>query len=306
MITLLSIEIRRLLARRIVRVAGFIILVAIIVAGIVVFVRSPQLSPAEVRARTEQARIQREAQMDFCLQQISPEEIPPGMTLEEFCQQFESGEVFEEDPRFRLTAVRAVLSGTSGFLIALLLVLGASFIGAEWHAGTMATLLTWEPRRIRVFATKVLAAACFAFVAFLIVQALLAAALIPAALLRGTSEGADQAWLSSTLGLQIRAAIVAGLATAIGFSLASVGRNTAMALGAGFVYFSILEPFLRAVRPAWQSWFLTDNIVKFIVGNTGDFLLEGRSTLGSGLLVATYALGLSLVAMELFRRRDVT
>jgi len=170
----------------------------------------------------------------------------------------------------------------------------------------MATLLTWEPRRLRVFGAKALAAGLFALAAFLIVQALLAAALVPAALIRGTTEGADLAWLGSTFQLQLRAAIVASLAAAIGLSLASIGRNTAMALGAGFVYFSILEPFMRAVRPRWESWFLTNNIVRFIVGDTGGFTLESRSTVEAGLLVAAYTLGLLLVALGLFRRRDVT
>ena len=35
--------------------------------------------------------------------------------------------------------------------------LAASFVGAEWHAGTMGTLLTWEPRRLYVLGAKVAA-----------------------------------------------------------------------------------------------------------------------------------------------------
>jgi ABC-2 type transport system permease protein len=303
--TLLWVEIRRILARRIVLGAGILVLAAIVVAGIVVFVRSHRAEPGDLQA----ARIERQAEIAACSRGefgVSPDEIPPEMTLEEVCEEFVVGELVVQDPRFHLTSVNGVLGGTSGFLIALLLVLGASFIGAEWHAGTVATLLTWEPRRLRVFGAKALAAGLFSLAAFLIVQALLAAALVPAAMLRGTTEGADLAWLGSTFQLQLRAAIVASLAAAIGLSLASIGRNTAMALGAGFVYFSILEPFMRAVRPRWESWFLTNNIVRFIVGDTGDFTLESRSTVEAGLLVAAYTLGLLLVALGLFRRRDVT
>ena len=34
--------------------------------------------------------------------------------------------------------------------------LGATLAGADWTAGTMGTLLTWEPRRVRVHLVRVL------------------------------------------------------------------------------------------------------------------------------------------------------
>ena len=42
----------------------------------------------------------------------------------------------------------SVMVGAFGFLV------GASFIGAEWNNATMSGLLLWEPRRWRVFTTK--------------------------------------------------------------------------------------------------------------------------------------------------------
>jgi ABC-2 type transport system permease protein len=308
MTPLLSVELLRILSRRIVRVVGVLILAAILIAGVVVFARSHRLSPAEHLAGEDRARAEWQAQIDACARGefgIPAESIPPGTTLAEFCEEAVIGGLIVEDPRFRLTAVKDVLAGTSGFLITLLLVLGASFVGAEWHAGTMSTFLTWEPRRVRVFAAKILAAAAFALVGFLIVQVLLALALVPAAALRGTTKGADLTWLGSTFGMQIRAALMASVAAGIGLSLASIGRNTALALGVGFVYFSILEPFLRVVRPGWQSWFLSDNVATFVSGESSGFI-EGRSPFEAALLISAYTLGLTVVALELFRRRDVT
>lgn len=307
MTTLFWIEIRRFLARRIVRTAGLLALAAILITGIVVLARSHRPDPDELQAGQQQARLERLAEIDACARgdfHIPEEDIPPGMTLAQFCEQVVIGEFTPEDPRFHLTAVADVLTGTSGIVIVLLMVLGASSIGAEWHAGTIATFLTWEPRRVRAFVAKVLAAVVFAILAFLAVQALLAAALIPAAALRGTTEGADLTWLRSMTGLQLRAAFMAGVAAAIGLSLASIGRNTAVALGAGFVYFSILEPFLRVVRPGWQQWFLSDNVAAFVSGDAQGFI-SGRSVVEAALLVSAYAVGLVLVATEMFRRRDV-
>jgi ABC-2 type transport system permease protein len=308
MTALISVELLRILSRRIVRVVGLLALAAILIASVVVFARSHRLQPGEQQGREQQARTEWQAQIDACARGefgVPQDEIPPGTTLREFCQEAVIGDLIVEDPRFRLTAVKDVLAGTSGFLITLLLVLGASFVGAEWHAGTMSTFLTWEPRRVRVFVAKMLAAASFAFAGFLIVQAVLGLALVPAAALRGTTEGTDITWLGSTLAMQVRAALMASVAAGIGLSLASIGRNTALALGVGFVYFSILEPFLRAVRAGWQSWFLSDNVATFISGETGGFI-EGRSPVEAALLIAAYTLGLTLVALEMFRRRDVT
>ena len=44
--------------------------------------------------------------------------------------------------------LRGTLQGTTVPLVMASWLLGASFIGAEWRAGTVTTLLTWEPRRV--------------------------------------------------------------------------------------------------------------------------------------------------------------
>src|SRR4029079_2286732 len=36
------------------------------------------------------------------------------------------------------------------------LIIGASYVGAEWSTGGMMNLLTWQPRRMRVLSTKML------------------------------------------------------------------------------------------------------------------------------------------------------
>src|SRR5437764_174009 len=47
-----------------------------------------------------------------------------------------------------------------------------------------------------------------------------------------------------------RSAVLTGLAAALGASLAMIGRNTAVALGAAFVYLNVVEGVLRA----WKPW----------------------------------------------------
>jgi len=93
------------------------------------------------------------------------------------------------DPRFPLIFLPDILKGTSIPLIIASWLLGASFIGADWHAGTVATLLTWEPRRVRVILTKAVACIVVMFALAVGLQPLLSVALAVVAELRGSTEG---------------------------------------------------------------------------------------------------------------------
>ena len=63
--------------------------------------------------------------------------------------------------------------------------LGASLVGAEFASRSMTTLLTWEPRRGRVFVTKAVAVRRRMAVLALVVLALVALAMWPALALHG-------------------------------------------------------------------------------------------------------------------------
>jgi ABC-type transport system involved in multi-copper enzyme maturation permease subunit len=208
------------------------------------------------------------------------------------------------DGPFRLVSVVEVLQGTSVPLVLLAWLLGASFIGAEWHHHTVATTLTWEPRRSRVIGAKVAAAVLVTFAGALVLQALLAAALVPAALFQGTTAGAGSGWLGELAGVGFRAAALAAVAAVLGFGAASIGRNTAAALGVGFAYLAIVENLLGSLRPAWRPWLLIGNSIVFVSGRE-QFEIAGRSVTEAGALLALYAAAVFLVAAVMFRRRDV-
>jgi ABC-type transport system involved in multi-copper enzyme maturation permease subunit len=210
------------------------------------------------------------------------------------------------DPPFRLTEIRSALLGASGSFLLLAWVIGASAIGAEWHAGTVTTELTWEPRRPRLFAAKGVALATVVFLGVLALQALLGAGLAVTAALRGTTEGADAGWLGATIAVALRSGVLAVVGAAVGFSLAFVARNTAAALGAGFAYAAIVEPLLRAWRPGWTRWLFFDNVSFFVTGEDLSFPPLGRSAAEAGLVLLLYSLLALGAALMAFRRRDVT
>ncbi len=67
---------------------------------------------------------------------------------------------------------------------------------------------------------------------------LLSAALLSSAYLHGTTAGTDAAWVRSVGGVILRGELMIAFATGVGFAVASIGRNTAAALGVGFAYSS--------------------------------------------------------------------
>lgn len=206
---------------------------------------------------------------------------------------------------YDLVGLPDVLMGTSLVLVSVAWVLGASAIGADWHAGHVTTILTWEPRRERVMLAKIVASLTSVFVVSLTIQALLGAALAVAAAGAGSTSGADAAWLAESAGVALRVALLSTIFAGFGFGLASAGRNTAVALGVGFGYLVIVENLVRGLRPQWTPWLLTDNAGLFIVDSPIDFPMLGRSTVGAGLYLAAVGAVLLLAASGLFRTRDV-
>lgn len=300
---LLISELRRAGSRRLLWFLALIVFFAVVVAAVILAIRSNPPSPSALAA----ARTTFEKKIARCDhgKVYQPADVPPDETIEQFCRDHIVLESFLDDPRFHLTVLTNTLKGTSVALAIIGFLLGASFIGAEWQTGTVATLLTWEPRRIRVQVAKAVATAIVLFLLALLLQAVLAAAFALVASVAGTSAGADGAWFREVEGIAVRAAIVASIAGVMGFAIASVGRSTSWALGLGLVYMAGAEGVLRGLRPAAQRWLLGNNAARFILGGNGSVASVARSASAAGLLLAALALGMVAVATVVFRVRDV-
>ncbi|MEX2203698.1 MAG: hypothetical protein WD965_06375 [Actinomycetota bacterium] len=207
---------------------------------------------------------------------------------------------------YDLATLPEVLLGMSFVFVILGWLFGASFVGAEWHAGTITTLLTWEPRRTRVIVAKMTAAVVSVFVLTLVLQAFLAGVLAVDAATQGSTAGADGAWAAEAAGVGLRVALLSSIFAGVGFGIASIGRNTAAALGVGFGYLVIVENLVRGLRPAWAPWLLTENAGLFLIGDPADFPLLHRSVVGAGIYLAAVATLLLVAAAAQFRVRDVT
>jgi ABC-2 type transport system permease protein len=302
MTALLAVEVRRVFSRRLVRVSVALAVLALLAGAAIAFLVSRDMDQAVLA----QAEAVRQAQVQQCITgQVDG--VPAGLPAQqraEVCEQHISSPI--QDRRFHYESLPGILEGMSWFAILLGWLLGASLVGAEWHAGTMATLLTWEPRRVRILLAKLVAAGALAFTLAMALQLLLGAALLPAGLWRGTTDGIDADWMRSVSGVSLRVAAVAVVGALIGFSIAAISRNTAAALGIAFGYFAIVENAIRGLRPRWTPWLLGDNLAVVITNQPQNFPLVDRSALGAATLVGCYTLALLVAAVATFRRRDIT
>jgi ABC-2 type transport system permease protein len=209
--------------------------------------------------------------------------------------------VFAPQARIAYGEIPAVVMGISVTGIIGSWLLGASLVGAEWHTGSMTTLLTWEPRRLRVLVVKLLVAALAGAVFAIVLGSLFAL------LLAAGAHGPREGWIGHTAGALARISAVTALAAVLGGSLATIGRSTAASMGVGFAYIAVIESLIRGYRPSFARYLLVDNIVTWIAGHDPGFGLSRPLTLsGAATVLVSYGVGLALLAWLSFRERDVT
>lgn len=318
MIRLAYVELRRLAARRLMRLVA--VLGVIVVLGVVatIAVQSSRDTSAAMataqRMAQEQAPYQQQA-----VQQCEASPQPAGQpSCEEMVGPPPTAQNFFQDPRFHFAEhARDLVTGATFILILLGLSLGASFLGAEWQAGTLSSLLTWEPRRLRVLAAKLAAATVGATVLSAMYLALLLGGAAAAAGTRGTLEGSTTAFVGHLLAMAGRGLGLVALFTLAGAALAALTRHTAAALGIVGGYLVAGELVGALVSSRWHNHALGSQILAFLQGRlryyvdtrtfdggfsqTEHYLHAPGAALVIGLVVA----GLVAVAAVFLTRRDV-
>jgi hypothetical protein len=321
MIRALSVEIRRCLARRLTWVLIGLAVAATAVAGVVVFINAED--PDEARAS---ALAQREAVVASCadstLQRgpfapipVGPDGplVPEGRPLDRAAAEAECRRFIQvpDDGGLRLVDLWQPDGGDS-FLLVTFVFLGigaligaSSMVGAEWKAGTFTTLLTWEPRRARVAVAKLVAVGLLGAAAAVVLQALFTAALLPAILIRGSTEGADAAWVRTLFGGVGRGAVLTGIGAITGGAVAMIGRSTSATLGVAFAYLAIGEAIVRAWKPKMARWLLGENSAIFLTGQELEGVPFDRPVVLAAVWLVILTLALAGVATVTLRARDV-
>ncbi len=203
-----------------------------------------------------------------------------------------------------LWALPDILKHTSFILIVFGLVIGASSVGADWQAGSMGTLLTWEPRRARVFFSRLLVVIVTVFVAAVALETLLALLVVLVANARGTTLHAGGVGRAS-IGAILRVGAMVSVGSVLGASIAMLGRSSTAALGAVFVYLAVVENLLRGLYPSITRWTFAVNAVVFVDGKPVR-LLNQILTFGRAIvMLAVYAAVVVAAGLTSLRTRDV-
>ncbi len=144
------------------------------------------------------------------------------------------------------------MSGTSSIVVLLGVLLGATLAGADWTAGTMGTLLTWEPRRTRVHLVRVLVTVAVVLVFTIFAQVLLIGVFRIAVAIAGSADGTPKGMPRHLIGIVSRVAVVAALFGVVAHAVATLGRSTVAALGVIFGYLIVVEGFVAGLWTAIQ------------------------------------------------------
>lgn len=197
--------------------AGALAVVALVVVGLALSLRPPSAAEA--------AELEREyGQMQAEHQQAQQECLDEGGTAEECDYGMPTREEWGvARPSYadsvEVSASTAAVLGGLGALV-----LGASFIGADLRGGSLATWLTYVPRRASVFVSKATAVAVGGAVFGVLVQGLMQAGTAGAAMLwdgPAAVTAAPDGWAVAGRGLALTV-----FAALIGFGLATLMGNT--------------------------------------------------------------------------------
>lgn len=263
---LLASELLRFRSRRLVVVMLVGTLIATGVGLVIAAVQST--TPTDAVVAAAEARAQRE--VEACLN-ADYEGVEFEGTLEEFCRENAGNPANYMPSHLTLVDLPEILEGVSSITSILGLVIGASFVAASWQTGTISTIFTWEPRRLRWFSARILVLVAGILVVSVVIVVFLSAGLALAAMLRGSTTGVDGAWWTDALMTSLRVSVAAAISAVIGGAVAAIGRHTAAALGVVFVWTAVLEGLVRGLRPLWTPWLLGDNLVTFLSWRTMDF-----------------------------------
>ena len=329
MMRLTKVELRRLFSRRLTTVA---LLGALVVTGLMMFATFQDAKPlsgpelTQQRVQFDQARKEFDAngqqQVQDCLtQQANAQKADPKADFG--CNQMEPKLENYSKPQAKFAAFMPSTLVSGSYLLTFVgFVIGASFVAAEFSSGSMANWLTFEPRRMRVYASKLVAAGLGLIPATVTLLGLLTAGVW--LIIRHFSPAVSTtAKVWGDLGeMGARSLALALAATVTGAALGVLLRRTVAVLGIAVGYLVLVEGVFGQALQGARPWLLQLNVNAWLQHGAGYFIQScktdaqggyscqgvekvlsfGHSSAYLGLLVVV-AVGLAALV---FRRRDVS
>ncbi len=329
MMRLTKVELRRLFSRRLTSIALF---GALVIIGLMLFAAFQQAKPLSGPALASQR-----AQFD----QMHQDWVANGYQHVQDCLKSQT-EVQKSDPKANLNCnnlepkwenwgkpkahfpilMPSVLLGASYLLAFIGFLVGAGFVAAEFSSGSMGNWLTFEPRRMRVYISKLVAAGLGLVPATVALLGLLTAGVwLIVGHFGSTADTTAKVW--GDLGQMAGRSVALTLAAAVaGAAMGVLLRHTAAVIGIAMGYLVLVEGIFGRTLQAEQPWLLRLNFdgwlqhgTKYFINScTTDsqggyscraiekFLTFGHSSVYLGLLVV-FVVGLGALV---FRRRDIS
>ena len=326
--SLLRAEVHRFRSRRLIALLLVLGAVGFLGAVLLASTQYAKTSPevlAEAQRRLDAVVVEQNAYREQCL---SSPDVPQGVPADAYCgpeataENFGGPENFIEHRPFTLAT-----DGLAGALAvavaasAVTFLVGATSIGAEWSSRSLVALLFWQPRRLRVMAAKLAVLAGAAALVGLLAQGGWVVAARVLAATRGSAQVPAGFW-GDLLGTGARGVLLVVLTALLGFGVAHLVRNTAASLGAGFLYFAVVESAVRNLRSTWTPWLFTENALALVQHGgakvyvdegyfdaAGSYQSTGRevvlSNLHGGLVLGAVVLAVVGLGVLLFQRRDL-
>lgn len=220
---------------------------------------------------------------------------------------------FVDDAQF-LIGTMALTIVAGGVLI------GASLIAAEINTGALDNWLTFEPRRTRVFFSKLLGVAVGIIpVGLATVLALVGGTLGAYALNDAIGTTSAGFWGTLIWGA-VRIVLMTMVGAVAGITLGTLMKHTAAALGAVIGYVLVFEALIGGLLPKWQPWLISTNIQGFLdrgttysfevckpipTGVDCEWITKDLSFMHSTVFLAVLLAVFVIAAWQVFRHRDV-
>lgn len=251
-------EFRRLFKRRVTRLMLILLLVGLGTIITAFSLASHKIGPEELAAAEAKAQTEYQTSVRYHEQMVAEceaaeargenvaNQYPPdcGRDFPPQREQFEAEWFLPYQFEFR-KEFGIFISVFAGIVALAAYIIGASYVGAEWHSGGMMNLLLWRPKRLSVLFTKLGVLLTSVLGVSLVLGALWTLALWLIGKYDGlTGKMTQGAWESFAISGARGIGLVLAVA-AIAYGLASVGRHTAMALGVAMGVGVISEIGLR-------------------------------------------------------------
>jgi ABC-2 type transport system permease protein len=296
---LLSAELRRFFSRRVVR-GSFALGIALTTLVLVI-----------QTARSAESTSSAHGTAFVCTAPTNPADgstIPGGAPTD--CSPRATTSTLKHDRRLNISQhYSETVGGVGVAMVIIAFIVGASFVGAEFGAGSLSTQLIFEPRRTRVVAVKAIAVGVGLAVTAIALLLYLGLLMYAGSELRGVVHGLDATWFAARAGDLARVAGAVALAGIAAYAITIVARRTVAAV-AGLLIGQVASGIVGSLKDwHWVAKYNPSNSLIIMaldpLRRAGDNEAQVLHLRGAIATSCVWAVGLTIIGAAIFNRREV-